>query len=206
MFSKKISTLLFPILLGMLNLHFNCNKKLDCREAVYNFEMGIRAYPDRDSIRVGDTVWLEVNEPTTQTDVQTGRTIDYSGAANLGSALGFQALSDVDNQFTIDAVQQFDFVLTQGIDVANRSPTLYREYFFVEDNGRYILRLGVIPKQEGVFSIVFSNAANVYRNNDRCTKANYTLNFKNTDQHYYLNPNFQGGPTPVGGDYYFKVY
>ncbi len=183
-----------------------CKKKLDCRESVYSFEIGIKAYPDKDSINVGDTVWLEVNETTVLTDGQTGRSIDYRGAANLGSAIGFQALSSVSGQFTVEAVQKFSFLLVQGVEVINRSPSLYKEYFFAEVNGRYIFKLGVIPRQSGVFSIVFSNAASVYQKNDNCTKANFTLNFKNTNQHYYLNPNFQGGPPPVGGDYYFKVY
>jgi hypothetical protein len=199
-------TLFYCLTICYLSIWASCNKSFDCRGAVYNFEIGIRAFPDKDSIRVGDTLWLEVNEPTTLNDVQTGRAIDYSGAANLGSAIGFQGFSETDGQFTTEAVQQFTFVLAQGVEVANRSPGLYKEYFFAEIGDRYAFMLGIVPKEKGTYSIVFSNAASVYRHNDRCTKANFALNFKNTDQHYYLNPNFQGGPTPVGGDYYFKVY
>jgi hypothetical protein len=201
-----MKTALYCLLICYLGIWASCNKNINCTENIYSFNMGIKAYPSRDSMNVGDTVWLEVNEPTTLNDVQTGRTIDYSGTANLGSAIGFQALSSLSGQFTVESVQKFDFVLSQGVEVINRSPGLYKEYFFDEVNKRYIFILGVIPKEKGIFSVVFSNAASVYRKNDKCTKANFTLNFKNTDQHYYLNPNFQGGPTPVGGDYYFKVY
>ncbi len=189
----------------LVNYSFRCNKPFGCAGAVYNFEMGIKAFPDKDSIHIGDTVWLLIDEPTTLKEVQTGRVIDYSGAANLGSAIGFQTFSLDRGQFTVDAAQKFNFSIVQGVETANVNPALYHEYLFSEVNNRYIFKLGVIPKEKGLFRLVFSNAANVYRKNDKCTKANFTLNFNNTNQHYYLNPNYQGG-TFVGGDYYFKVY
>ena len=89
--------------------------------------------------------------------------------------------------------------------VNNPNTLQIREFQFVQQNDRYLFKLGIIPKEVGVFGVGFSNAANVYRKNDACTKANFTINFKGTNQHYYLNPNFQGGPPPTGGDYYFKV-
>ena len=62
-----------------------------------------------------------------------------------------------------------------------------------------------IYKSNPVIPYAVRNAANFYRKSYACTKAFFTINFIQTNQHYYLNPNFQGGPTPVGGDYYFKV-
>jgi hypothetical protein len=55
--------------------------------------MAIKASPDLDSIHINDTIWLEVNEPTILKDVQTGKDVNYSGAANLGSAIGFEKVS-----------------------------------------------------------------------------------------------------------------
>lgn len=205
MYSKQINTVFFLLLLGIINLQFLCTKKLDCRGAVYNFELGIRAIPDKDSIQVGDTLWLEVNSPTTLTDVQTGRMIDYSGAENLGSAIAFQAFTASTKQFTVEAVKSFNYVLIQGTEVMNRSPELYKEYLFAESGSKYLFQLGVIPKEKGTFRVIFSNAGSVYRKNDNCTKADFSINFQNTNQHYYLHPSYTGGPTPVGGDYYFKV-
>jgi hypothetical protein len=204
MSSKNTFTLLFLMLPGVASLHFNCNKRFDCRGAVYNFEIGIRAFPDKDSIRVGDTLWLEVNEPTTLNDVQTGRAIDYSGAANLGSAVGFQAFSRNESQFVTPAAGKFNCLVLKGTETSNVDSNLYHEFLFAEINSEYVFVLGIVPKESGIFRLVFSNAANVYREDDRCTKANFTLNFKDTDQHFYLFPG--GANTPAGGGtYYFKV-
>lgn len=194
------------MLLSLASIYATCRKHLDCRETVYNFEMGIKAYPDRDSIHVGDTVWLEVDESTMQADVITGGTINFTGASNLGSAIGFKKLSSATNMFTIDAVQKLDFFLVKGKEVTNTLPSLYKEYFFAEENNRYIFKLGVVPKESGVFILVFSNATGVVRKSDNCTKASFILNFENTNQHHYLNPSFPGGTVAPGGDYYFKVY
>ena len=95
--------------------------------------------------------------------------------------------------------------MSKGIEIANPYIELGREYGFIQENNRCLFLLGVIPKQKGIYSILFSNSNNVYRKNDKCTKASFVLNFKNTNQHYYLSPFFAGGPTPIGGDYYFKV-
>lgn len=204
MFASKNLYIALMLIICVMSYSFQCQKKLGCQETVFNFQMGIKAYPDKDTINVGDTIWLEIIEPVTLTDVQTGRTVDFSGAANLGSALAFHKLS-TDNRFTIPAADKFMFLLQKGEQVASLDPSYGRQYLFVEETGTYLFRLGIIPKESGVYSILFSNAANVYRKNDECTKAAFGLNFKNTNQHYYLHPFYTGGPTPVGGDYYFKV-
>jgi hypothetical protein len=50
------------------------------------------------------------------------------------------------------------------------------------------------------------NAANVYREGN-CSKANFSINFKNTNQHLYFNEvSFPGVILPPGGGIYlFKV-
>ena len=152
-------------------------------------------------VLIGDTVWFEVNTPSLLKDVN-GQMVDYSTAANLGSAVSFHALSE-DKQFTIKSVNKFAFLLKEGTQLRITDDLI--EYNFSEKNGNYVFKLGIIAKEKGTYGLIFSNAANVYRNNDKCTKASFNINFHNTNQHYNLNPNFQGGPIPVGGDYYFKV-
>lgn len=178
-----------------------------CANTVYSFEMGARAYPDRDNIFMGDTLWIEINTPTSLTDIATNNVIDYGGAENLGSAIGFAQYSGKDT--IIDAANFFDYYLIAGVQVNNPQVSKIREYLFVQRNNNYAFKLGIIPKQKGVFGIGFSNAANVYRNFDKCTKASFQLFFENTHQHYYLNPNIKGSnfdTTKPSGSYYFKVY
>ena len=172
-------------------------------DTVYSFELGIKAYPDKDSLQTRDTLWLEVNSPTAFQDRFSGQTIDYSNAENLGSAIGFSKL--LSNGSFADAANMFDYRLLLGQQITNGSSELIREYNFIEKDKHYTFRLGIIPKDTGIFSIVMSNAANVYRSTDNCTKAAFEINFDSTNQHYYLNPN-SNGYNGKGGDYYFKVY
>ncbi len=199
---KNNRIIILLLLLGIASIGSQCKKRFGCAETVYNFEIGVKAFPDNDSINIGDTIWLEINTPDTLRDQHTNELINYSGVENLGSGISLNKLG-ANNQFIIPAADSFDYILIRGNEV--RKTDLLREYLFIEQNGNYLFQLGIIPKKKGTFGLIFSNAANVYRKSDACTKANFTINFIQTDQHYYLNPNFQGGPTPIGGDYYFYV-
>jgi hypothetical protein len=68
---------------------FQCRKRLSCGTTTYSFSVGIRVLPDRDSLRIGDTIWLEIDEPTTQLDLFTQTRIDYSRAENFGTNFNF---------------------------------------------------------------------------------------------------------------------
>lgn len=201
---NKIIRLFILFLVYSLFINGECRKNIDCARTVYNFEIGVKAIPDSDSIHVSDTIWLQINTPDKLNDLNTNQLIDYSGAENLGAGINFQKLNG--SSFTDKAVGKFQFLLIIGKLVDNNvDPELLKEYLFDNNGGYYQFKLGIIPKETGVYGLIVSNAANVYRKSDKCTKASFAINFKETDQHYYLNPNFQGGPIPVGGDYYFKV-
>ncbi len=180
---------------------FGCGK--NCLDTKYSFQLPVKAYPDKDTLLVGDTLWLEINESVQFTSID-GTIIDYSGAANLGSAIGF-SIWDNNLKTWAYAVDSFSYVLVSGISLNHYLPKLIKEYTFIEQNGRYIFKLGIIPKAKGLHSLLFSNSSNTYRKKDKCTKANFTINFRNTNQHYYLSPFYTGQPNLVGGDYYFVV-
>jgi hypothetical protein len=199
-----MKTLLCCFIIFYLGIWASCNKRIGCAENIFSFEFGIKAYPDKEVMNTGDTLWLEINEPTTLTDIRTGRTIDYSNGGNLGSVIAFQKLSNA-NEFIEKAAQEFAFTLVDGTETNNADPESLREYLFTERNSHYLFKLGVIPKQTGIYRLFFSNAANVFRKNDKCTKASFTLNFKNTNQHLNLYPSVTDS-TSGGGVYYFKVY
>jgi len=176
------------------------------REQCIAFHSILQPIPIGTAFNLGDTIWVEINEPTILKDYFTGQMIDYSSAANLGSAIAFQKYSPVSGLFTIDAAQKFSFSIANGRETSNTDVNLYHEFLFSEINGQYRFKLGIIPEDTGIFRFFLGSAANVYRTGNRCTKASFAMYFKNINQHYYLNPNFLGGPVARGGDYYFKVY
>ncbi len=148
------------VLIYATTVYSSCNKSiLGCPVESYLFTIGVKAYPDKDSIHIGDTIWFEINTPTTlQDDANPSRQmIDYSGAANLGSAVGFVEYPSINIAYP--SANRFDCVLVSGKQVTNPNTDQIREYLFEERNNRYLFKLGVIPKQKGVYGIGFSNAA-----------------------------------------------
>lgn len=166
----------------------NCNK--NCITASYSFKIGVRATPDFDSINIRDTIWLDINEPTTLMSLQSGNQINFSNATYLSAEIGFQEVLSA-TQFR-NAANDFEFKLIAGSGITSTNPQLLKDYILLEQNGRYIFRLGVIPKTIGVYRLVFVNAANVFRNNSNCEKASFQFDFQNTNQHFYLYPGGAG--------------
>jgi hypothetical protein len=148
--------------------------------------MDIKAYPDRDSINIGDTIWLEINEPTTMKDAINGAMIDYSKAANLSTTIGIAELISPNNGNT-EGNAFFRFLLQNGNEVIRSDTNRFREYKFKESNDRYQFKVAVIPIKTGVYKLFIGCAANVFRDTDKCTKAGIGINFKSTNQHLYFN-------------------
>ena len=182
-----------------------CKKSIiGCTESTYSFNVDAKVYPDKDSISIGDTIWVEINSPTTLTD-QFNTPIDYSNANNLGTVMGFVKVINISPIQLEDAVNDFKFTLISGNEIPSVNPQLLKEYNFQESGGRYIFKLAIIPKGSGTFSFNLENAANVMRKGSSCPKAAFNFLLKNTtDQHYYLYPGGYG-VTPAGADYYFYV-
>lgn len=198
--------LVVAILLGfcIISYSFQCNKRLDCTETVYNFNIGIKAFPDKDSISIGDTLWLEVIEPVKLTNLTTGQMVNYDNAANLGTAISFIQLTG--NSQSKEAANDFSYLIKSGTEVPRPDTFRVREYTFEKISSNYIFKLGVICKKSGIYRISVSDAANVYRNNDNCTKAYFRINFKETNQHLHYNEeNFSVVVSLPNNGYCFKV-
>jgi hypothetical protein len=203
--NKNLIGLLF--LLSILLIKCSCTEKIqiDCSQVKYNFQLPVKAYPDRDSINTGDTIWLEINESAITLKNSDGSFINFSGAANLGSVIDFQKIDSINKTF-LESVNKFDLILVSGTEI--RRTNLFIEYNFAEANQRYIFKLGIIPKEKGVYRIALGSSNNTYRTNDKCTKANFIINFKETVSHdYYIrlvNPNAPINVV-VTNNYFFKV-
>lgn len=190
----------------------SCKKRISCNEIIYSFSTHIRAYPDLDSININDTIWLEFSSPVQLNDINSGMSINYSGAENLGTSINFFEFTggSVSNPGAIAAVNAFEFKLVNGVFVPdNHLPEQNRDYRFVEIGNEYKFKLGIIPKRNGIFTFSPGDAANVYRQNDNCTKAGFSITFANTNQHLYFYEQNRPGYTPSQYErthmYCFKV-
>ena len=189
-------------MLAFLVQQSSCNK--NCVQTTYSFQLPLKAYPDKDSINIGDTIWFEIDESVLLKN-SDGTIIDYSGASNLGSAISFGLFNSTINSWQNENPDNFTLYISDNKGTKINQNNISVEYNFSESNARYVFKLAAIPKNKGKFSVLFSNSNNTFRTKDKCTKANFTIIFENTNQHYPLNPFYVPGTNPRGGDYYFVV-
>lgn len=114
------------------------------------------------------------------------------------------------NPGVVPSANSFENILIMGSSVNSVNPQQLQEFLFEEKNGMYLFKVGVVSQKKGLFMIAPGDAANVYRKNDECTKANFSLTLKDTDQHLYLYEQSRPGYMPSEYErthmYCFKVY
>ncbi|MEO8853370.1 MAG: hypothetical protein ABI359_06305 [Ginsengibacter sp.] len=206
--ATKIYTIAILLLIAIATTFSTCKKGgLGCANTVYNFQIGETLFPDKDSIHVGDTLFLKVDASSMIRDLQSGRTIDYSNTSNLGNVITILKFSGKE---TPGAIKDFSLSILKGSKVGSIDEASEEEVSFSEQNSHYMFLISAIPKDTGRYVITIGDAANVYRTNDKCTKASFAINFSETDQHFYLlnkwRPDLTLDDNGKRHVYYFKVY
>jgi hypothetical protein len=204
----RIRTTIFLSLLFALLMSSTCRK--NCVERNYSFSINVTARPNLDSININDTIWLELDALTSLTDNNSGNTIDFSNAGNLSTVIqaGRFVGGNILNPGVVDADNEFEFTVIKGTALQNNSGVI-TEIKPIENNGRYLVKCGIIPKAKAIYGIAISNAANVSRITEKCDKAGFSITFANTNQHLYFYEQNRPGYTPSEYErthmYCFKV-
>jgi len=207
MASKKC-TIAMLICIGTASIFSTCKKGgiLGCHES-FAYTIDAKVYPDKDTVNIGDTIFVEVNFPTTLTNSTPGEIANLNGASGIATDMGFVKLVN-DSPIVLDnAVPDFNFKLIKGREVAptKHDTTLIKSFFFEEANNMVLFKLAIIPKNIGTYSFNIGASPDVEEKNVICPT--FTLNYllrNTTDQHYYLYPG-GAGVTPDAADYYFYV-
>ncbi len=171
-----------------------CNKyPLGCYGNAYTFEIPLKIYPDKETVAVGDTIWIEIATPKQFTDLPTGRKIDFDGAANLGIDVDFLQLcpDSILERSVIPAVSAFQLLVIKGTFLPDDlSPDRNVDYNYYEGDASYQFKLAVIPKQKGIYVIAPGDASSVYSKTCRCPKAGFQMRYKETNQHTHIYTDF----------------
>lgn len=197
------------LILGMILA--GCPKP--CTEANYIFAVNSQITPDLDSVQIGDTIFLISSFPTKLSDQSSGQIIDYSNSTGIGSTLAVSSLP-LGDTIGKDAVFDFDYLSFNGRIYNNRSiprPDGVQQLSYEELNGKYVLKVGLIPKKQGNYILGIGNGlSNGKKKNSNCEKASFNISIYNTNQHFYLIENWVPGITLDNYGkmhvYYFKVY
>lgn len=160
-----------------------------CHEPDYTFSIKTSFSSEKDSMRLGDTLWLSCETPTEMEDLNTKNLINFVGAENFGTAIVVQNIKE---WFTSDreAVDCFDFIKVDGeiYSIQTLDPKRVKQISFLESNGRYNFKFGIIAKKRGLYIFTIPDIpAVVYRKDkEQCGKAGFEILSSNVDKHLYL--------------------
>lgn len=204
---------LFMLIILFVVTIINSGCPKPCIEANYSFSVNSQLIPDKDSIHIGDTIYLESSFSQQLTEQSSGQIIDYNNSTGIGSALAVSKLP-IGDTIAQDAVFDFDYVSISGRIYNDRSiprPDGVQQLTYGETNGNYVLKVGLIAKKKGNYILGIGNGLSNGRKKSRnCEKASFNITLSNTDQHFYLIEKWYPNVT-IGGYgkmrvYYFKVY
>ncbi|MBS1758777.1 MAG: hypothetical protein JST23_01540 [Bacteroidetes bacterium] len=188
------------ILIGIIFIfvYASCYKSKDCNRAQrFAFTLPVSVSPGTDSINLGDTLWIKIEDSTLLYDSLSNSFINYSQAGNLGYNFAF--LKVISATELLPIADSLVYIIKAGYYAGTLNPLAMRAYRLMEDKGKYNLELGILPQTRGVYRVMVEPSANVYSKGYPCAKTSFGVRF-NQDQHFYLGYNIWGP-----GVYYFKV-
>lgn len=199
-----ISCLIF---IGLLNS--GCPKQ--CVEANYSFAVSSQVAPDLDSVKVGDTIFLESKFPTVLIDQRTGKSIDYSNSKGIESTLSIAYLQE-GNLTPKGSVEDFKYYSVIG-DIYNAnnipSPETVQQLRYQQISNTYQIKIGLIPQKTGVYAIGIGDGLSLGTQSNECKKASFTFILENTSHHihYFQNwrPQYNLTASDISKLYCFKV-
>ena len=189
-YALLISFALFQILIAASS----CVKP--CHESDHDFSIPESFIPEKDSLAVGDTLWVSSVISKQLVDTFTKQPFEFSNPNNLGSTL---FVSDI-RHFLDDqrgAVKDFNLINRAGrlFTVADAGPDRVLQISFDQQNDQYVLLGGLVARKSGLYIFTFSDANGVYRNDHpKCGLSNFTFTNANVNQHLNLFTDFTGYP------------
>ncbi|MEJ7693185.1 hypothetical protein [Daejeonella sp.] len=179
------------ILACIVLLNSGCPKS--CIEANYSFSVNAQVGPDRDSINVGDTIYITSSFPAKLIDQGTGAEINYTGAKKIGSTLGVGKLK-LGSAIPVDAVFDFSYISIKGNVYNDRgiaSPDAVQQLIYQDSNNTYELKVGLIAKVKGTYALGIGNGLSVGRSGVKnCEKAAFDISLNKTNQHFNIYQSF----------------
>lgn len=175
----------------------------------YSFNVNVQITPDKDSVQIGDTIFLISSFPDSLIDQSSGQLVEYNNSKGIGNTLSISIILPGDTLAT-GAVLNFDYLSINGKIYNNNTipnPDQFQQITYQEFNKMYVLKVGLIAKKTGNYVFGLSDGVGI---NSGCSNASFNISINNTNQHFYLIQEWI--PGDVLDDYgkrhvyYFKVY
>ncbi len=211
--TKQISLRLLEIFL--LPVIFCCSSCDPLGGNTYSFTGGIaNVLPNKDSVRVGDTLFFNATIPTTLQPIGTNgqpssNLIDFSGGSNIITDIHLTSLLGI-NIFPAGAINSFLFLpTTMGrLRINPYDSTASKTVDFIEQNGTFKISFGVVAKKRGVYCFTLID---IFKATKGKTTASISILMKTGDNHLRYLKDYYYGSNPIASidslhSYCFKVY
>lgn len=187
-----------------------CHKP--CIPAKFNFTGGVASVlPNQDSIRVGDTLWLNTSLPLNYKYWSGGSdSIVYNlgGASNVATDIHLTAL--IGTNKAVDGIDSFSFTSAKkgSYQTNPLAPHFAKTITYTQQSNSYDFLVGIIAQKKGIYCLTIID---IYQAMKNCDKVSVTIVTNNNDNHlHYLRDIFYGGgaidPVDLTHSYCFKVY
>ena len=166
----------------------SCNKNdtRPCANGGYAFTVKSEWSPQREVYNIGDTIFLNSTFSKTLLDVIGNFNVDYSNAKSIGGNLFIHEMDSVQH-VVLDAVQKFNFIQQVGIVLNNpQQANRIINVSYFETSATYIFKMGIIPKNKGLFAIFISNLNSQGIIGKNCTNAGFTNTLTNSNKNLNL--------------------
>lgn len=185
-----------------------------CNNPDPSYAFAVTAYftPEQDSLKIGDTLYLVSEFPTTMVPVGGQKPVDYSNSKGIENSLGMVELTS-SGIIATDAVPHFGYInknkqIYNSKEIPN--PNRFQQLQYEEKNGKYQLKVGFVPKKKGLYLFgIGSGLSNGKTEGDKCTKASFPTTIANTNQNLHHYEKWKGEPMEPGAtvlSYLVKVY
>ena len=166
----------------------SCNKNdtRPCTNGGYAFAVTSEWSPQREVYNIGDTIFINSAFSKNLIDLIGNFNVDYSNAKSIGGNLFVHEMDSVQH-VVLDAVQKFNFIQQVGT-VSNNSQQANRikDIFYFESSTSYIFKMGIIPKNKGLYVIFISNLNSQGIIGKNCTNADFANTLSNTNKNLNL--------------------
>jgi hypothetical protein len=198
------------LLLPLVLMNLTCN--YECIDNAFLFTTEFKVIPAKDSLHVGDTLWIESSTLTKMIDMPSNSEVLFDGAKELGSTFRVGELLGPNNMK--DAVDKFNYIVYKGNLYTDGKvvPNRLKLFTYVEDNGTYKLSFAIICETAGLYALTLSDAINIYSpRHGSCGRATVHFKFNNNDKHikYLQDTYYKGYVIPdavVESSYCFRVF
>ena len=154
--SKKIINLISMAVTAIL-ISCSCGKDNIVRyETWINFLYPVSITPNTDTINVGDTLWIEVNLPDSIYDNTNSRKF-YLPSFNFQSYMSVRKLVDNTANWSFQLNSSNNFNTKNNIGSIYKTTSSSIDFQPVYQNNHYVFKGAIIPKDTGVYCLVFTN-------------------------------------------------